>query len=205
MELDDLKDTWTQYDKKLTENLKLNEELLRKMNLNNSKREMQKPLIYELTGIAITFFAILWLVALSIKLIGEPKYSVPGFVSATVGVVYFIFGIIRANRFLNIDYYGSSVVRLQKDLALLNKLVLYLRKFELILIPVLVLLALPLLFKFIHNIDIYSNIKLFIIEIVLILGFGYPLTFWINKHLYDNKFKSAIQLLTELEKFEKEE
>ena len=50
MELDDLKNAWTQYDKKLAVNLKFNEDLLRKMNLNNSKKELQKPLIYELIG-----------------------------------------------------------------------------------------------------------------------------------------------------------
>lgn len=205
MELDDLKGAWAHYDKKLTENLKFNEELLRKMNLNNSKREMQKPLIYELIGIAVLFFMIIYVVAYSIRFIEEPKYSIPGFIAAIVGLVYLIFGIYRANRFLNVDYFCSSVLKLQMDITKLKKLVLRLRKYELLLIPILAIPLLPLLFKAIHNIDIYQNFRLLIIEIVLILGIGYPLTFWINKYLYDKKFKNTEKLLEELERFEKEE
>ncbi len=41
-------------------------------------------------------------------------------------------------------------------------------------------------------------------EVVVIIGVSYPATIWINKHLYDRKFKNAERLLEELEKFEKE-
>ena len=204
MELDDLKNAWTQYDKKLAESLKFNEDLLRKLNLNNSKKELQKPLIYELIGVAVIFILIVYVVVSSIRFIDEPKYCVPGFISAIIGMAFLMFAIIKANRFLSIDYYGSSVVKLQKDIAILNRLVLRLRKYELALFPLLILPILPLLFKAIHNIDIYHNIKLFTIEIILILGIGFPLTFWINKHLYDKKFKNTERFLQEIDKFESE-
>lgn len=204
MELDDLKNAWTQYDKKLAVNLKFNEDLLRKMNLNNSKKELQKPLIYELISVAVLFNLIVYVVFSSFRFIDEPKYCFPGFISAIIGMVFFMFAIIKANRFLSIDYYGSSVVKLQKDLAILNRLVLRFRKYELALFPLLILPILPLLFKAIHNIDIYHNIKLFTIEIILILGIGFPLTLWINKHLYDKKFKNTERFLQEIDKFESE-
>ena len=204
MELDDLKGAWEKYDKKLTENLKFNEELLRKMNLNNSKSEMQKPLIYEIVGVAVSFLLIVYVVGSSIRFINEPKYCIPGFVSAITGLILFIFAIIKTNKFLSIDYYGSSVLKLQKDITTLNKLVLQLRKFELILFPLLILPLLPILFKAIHNMDIYKNIKLFAIEIILILGIGFPLTLWINKHLYDEKVKNAERFLKEIDNFESE-
>lgn len=204
MELDDLKNAWTQYDKQLAESLKFNEDLLRKLNLNNSKKELQKPLIYELIGVAVIFILIVYVVVYSIRFIDEPKYCVPGFFSAIIGMAFLMFAIIKANRFLSIDYYGSSVVKLQKDIAILNRLVLRLRKYELALFPVLILPILPLLFKAIHNIDIYHNIKLFTIEIILILGIGFPLTLWINKHLYDKKFKNTERFLQEIDNFESE-
>jgi hypothetical protein len=119
-------------------------------------------------------------------------------------MAFLMFAIIKANRFLSVDYYGSSVVKLQKDIAILNRLVLRLRKYELALFPLLILAILPLLFKAIHNIDIYHNIKLFTIEMILILGIGFPLTFWINKHLYDKKFKNTERFLMEIDKFESE-
>ena len=43
MELEDLKKAWSEYDKKLSENLKTNNELLKKMNLNNAKSSMDTP------------------------------------------------------------------------------------------------------------------------------------------------------------------
>jgi len=204
MELDDLKSAWAQYDKKLAVNLKFNEELLRKMNLNTSKKEMQKPLLYELFNIASIFLGFVYVTASSIQFINEPKYCIPGFISALIGLAFIVFAIKKANKLLSIDYYGSSVVKLQKDIATLNRLVLKLRKYELVLFPLLILPLLPILFKAIHNIDIYQNLKLFSIEIILILGIGFPLTLWTNKHLYDKKFKNTERLLQEIEKFESE-
>jgi hypothetical protein len=204
MELDDLKNAWAQYNKNLAANLKFNEELLRKMNFNNSKKELEKPLIIELSSVATMFLLIVYVVASSIRFINEPKYCIPGFISASIGLVLLIFAVIKTNKFLSIDYYGSSVVKLQKDITLLNRLVLRLRKYELALFPLLVLPLLPLLFKAIHNINIYQNIKLFSIELILILSIGFPLTIWVNKHLYDKKFKNTERLLQEIEKFESE-
>jgi len=40
MELDILKEAWTTHNKKLDQNLKLNETLLRRLNLDNAKKEM---------------------------------------------------------------------------------------------------------------------------------------------------------------------
>ena len=54
MELDDIKNTWASYDEKLNKSLKLNEELLRKLNLDKSKREMKGPFYYETTSLIMT-------------------------------------------------------------------------------------------------------------------------------------------------------
>lgn len=204
MELDELKATWAQYDKKLSQNLKFNEELLRKMNLEKSRKELQKPLIYEISGVFISFIMVVYITAVSFRFIDEPKFAIPGFIATFVSLAYLVFAIMKINKFMSIDYYNSSVLKLQKEVTILNKLVLSLRKYELILFPLLVIPLLPILFKVIHNIDIYANLRLLIIEIVLMLGIGYPLLFWVNKHLYDKKFKNTEQFLKEIEEFEAE-
>jgi len=201
MELDDLKSAWAQYDKKLTQTLKFNEQLLRKMNLNDSKRELQKPLMYELSGVVGMVALIAVNLGFTIRLMDEPKYYIPGFFSVIIAIVYFVFAIIKANRFLTIDHYGSSVIKLQRDIAKLNRLVLRLRKYELIMIPLFIVPTLPLIFKGVYHIDIYSNIKLFSIAAILILGLGFPMTFWINKHMYDKKFQSSETLLKEIDNY----
>lgn len=204
MEIDELKAAWSQYDKKLTQNLRFNEEILRKMNLEKSKKELQKPLLYEISGVVIGFVCTVLLTSISIRFIGEPKYAIPGFLASFIGAAFTVFAIIKTNKFMNIDYYGSSVLKLQKDVALLNKLVLCMRKFELLLFPLLVIPAIIVLIKFMYNIDIYTNTQLFIIEVVLILVIGYPLLFWVNKQLYDKKFKNTELFLKEIKEFEAE-
>lgn len=204
MELDELKATWAQYDKKLSQNLKFNEELLRKMNLEKSRKELQKPLLYEISGVIIGFVFTVLLTAISMRFIDEPKFAVPGFLASFICLGYMVFAIIKTNKFISIDYYGSSVLKLQKDIAELNKLVLCLRKYELMMFPLFVIPALPILCKFLYDMDIYAKTGMIIFEIVLMLGVGYPLLFWINKHLYDKKFRNTEQFLKEIETFEAE-
>lgn len=204
MELDDLKNTWSQYDKKLSENLRLNEELLRKLNLNSSKREMQKILTYEFVSIVISVLTILFALFISLRLIDQLRFSIPGFIAACVTSIYLSLGVIRTKGLLNIDYYSSPVLKVQRDILTLKKKTLRFRKYELILIPLLVLPLLPLLFKVVYNIDIYQNIRILVFEVVVILGLAYPLTIWVYKYLYDKKFKNAENLLAELDRFENE-
>ncbi len=205
MELDELKSAWAQYDKKLAENLKLNERLLRKMNLDKIRQELQKPFLYEMVSIIITFLAIAFVTRFSIRLITEIQFSLTGLIAILVCIVYLIFAIMKANRFIKIDYYNSTVIKLQKDLSLLKTFILRLRKVELILIPLLVLTFLPIVSKAIHNINIIESSQLFVIAVALILGIGYPISFWINKNLYDKRIKDAELFLKEIENFEKEE
>lgn len=204
MELDDLKKSWIEYDKKLSENLKLNETLLRKINLNNSKKEFQKPLNLEIVNIVVAFLAVVWVLAISFKFIEQPKFSMPGLIAAMIGLVYLTFSIIKVNRFTKIDYYQKSVVNLQKDIAKLNQFVLKIRKVELILMPFLISMLFPILFKAVHNMDIYKKIWLFVFEIVFVAGIGLIVTIWINKKFVDKKMKNVDRLLDEIANFEKE-
>jgi hypothetical protein len=205
MELDELKQLWSQYDKKLNENLKFNEELLKKMNLNKAKQELQRPFICELITIVIIFLTIVFVTGFSIRLIEEIQFSLTGFSSVLLGIIYLIFSIMKANRFVKMDYYNSSIVKLQKDLLLLKIFILRLRKIEGIMLPFLIVLILPILFKAIHNINIFENIVPFIIKVCILLGISYPVGFWINKNLYDRKLRDAEMFLKEIDNFEKEE
>lgn len=205
MEIEDLKQAWSQYDKNLKENLKTNQELLRNMNLDKSKREMQKPLIYEIISVVILFLTVVFFFVFSLKFISEVKFSIPGFAGVLLGIVYLAFAIMKVNRFVKIEYYKSTIVTLQKDLNKLKALILRLRKFELYLLPLLIISILPIAFKAIHDIDIYRNVKLFLLEVAFIIGISYPVSFWINKHLYDNKIKDVNSFLNEIDNFEKED
>jgi hypothetical protein len=204
MELDEFKEIWSQYDKKLTKNLKFNEELLKKMNIYRTRKELQKPYITELISAGIMFLSIVFVTGFSMRLMDELQFSLPGFAGVLVGILYLIFSVMKVNRLTKIDYYNSSIVKLQKDLSLLKTFILRLRKIEFIILPLLVVTILPIAFKAIHNINIYGNLRLFIFEICFILGISYPVGFWINRNLYDKRIKDAEMFLKEIERFEKE-
>ena len=156
MELDDLKSAWAQYDKKLSKNLEINLELLKKINVNRSKLELQKPLMTEVTGVVSMFIMTGMFIALSFRFIDEPKFAIPGFISTGIALVYFVFAVIKMNKFLNIGYYGTSVTDLQKDIAEANRLVLKFRKYELFFSPT-ILISLPPIWKAVHHVDLIKT------------------------------------------------
>ena len=205
MELEDLKQAWSQYDQNLKENLKTNQELLRKMNLEKSKREMQKPLIIEIISVVISFLTVILFFGFSLRFISEVKFSIPGFTVTLLGIMYLTFAILKVNRFVKIEYYKSSIITLQKDLNKLNTLILRLRKIEVYLFPLFAISMFPILFKAMVDIDIYMNVKFFLLVVFFALGISYPVGFWITKYFYDNKIKDAKSFLDEINNFEKED
>jgi len=205
MELDELKKNWEKYDQKLNENLKFNEEIMKKLNLNSSKRELQKPLIYEIGNIIITFFIFLFAIASIMRLPYEIKYIIPAAITGIISILGFTVSVIKVNRFMDINYFQTPVLQLQKQVQSLNKMILRIRKFELVLILPLIAAILPLLFMMIHGIDLYQHIDMFLIEITVILAVSLPATVWINRQLYDKKFKNASDFLAELEAYDKED
>lgn len=202
MELEDLTQAWVKYDQKLSNNLRLNEELLRKINLNSSKKEMQKPLITEICNIAIITVVIILLFLALFRLRHEIIYMSHCIASILLAVPYFVFSAIKINRLTKIDYYDTSIIELQKNIATVKRLTFAFRKYELALIPFLLIAVQPVLFKLVHNINLYHNISLFVIEVVAALAIGYPLGIWLNKHLYDKKFKNVEKLLQDISNFE---
>ncbi len=204
MELDEFKKSWSEYDKKLDENLKLNEKLLRKMNFDKAKQEIQKPFVYEMFNIVIMIITIAFVTKYSFKFVEEIQFSLTGFSAAILGAIYLLLAILKANKFMKIDYYSSTVVKLQKDILLMKTAILRFRKIELFLLPIFIITILPILSMGINNINLFENLKLFSIEFGLILVIGYPVVFWLNRHLYDDKFKIAKLLLEETENYEKE-
>ncbi|MBN2667592.1 MAG: hypothetical protein JXR60_00055 [Bacteroidales bacterium] len=204
MELNDIKKTWAAYNETISDNIKLNEQLMRKMNMNSSKNEMQKILIYEVVGLIFSMFLIIMGFTYAFKFLNELRFSLPGFVAAITTVAYLIFGLIRTKAILNIDYFSAPVVAVQRAILELKKKTLFYRKFEIMLLPILISAIIPLLFKVVRDVDIYLEPKTLIIETAIFIGIALPATLWVNKYLYDKKFKNVESLLAELDQFEKE-
>ena len=204
MELDDFKTAWAKYDRKLTENLKLNEELLKKLNLDKSKREMSSPLNYEIGSAIITFLLVLFLGGATIRFASDLRYSIPGLIATLLTLFGFVSSLIKINAIAKIDFHNSSVIVLQKSINILKKKALLYRKIEYYVFPIYAISFAPIFLKAYKNIDIFSKSPVFYIWILLALIIYYPLAIWYYKIGYDAKLKNTSDFLNELNRFEKE-
>jgi len=206
MELDILKEAWTTHNKKLDQNLKLNETLLRRLNLDNAKKEMNKPLLMELVNTSFQFLVTCYVLILSFQMSEDSLFSIPGFISVLLAVGFMTMGIIRIKKMLNLDYDNTSIVTLQKKLAQTKVLVLKFRKIEYLMLPFYTITLAPILLKGLLDQDIYSMIQQTYMQVIVAIGIVVIvlLTLWSNKFYYDRKLKSDEQSLFELIKYEKD-
>jgi len=204
MELDDFKTAWAKYDRKLTENLKLNEELLKKLNLDKSKREMSSPLNYEIGSAIITFLLVLFLGGATIRFASDLRYSIPGLIATLLTLFGFVSSLIKINTITKIDFNNASVIALQKSINILKQKVLLYRKVEYYVFPIYAISFAPIFLKAYKNIDIFSKSHAFFIWILIALIIYYPLAIWYYKIGYDAKLKNTSDFLDELSRFEKE-
>lgn len=204
MELDDLKTTWALYDKKLIENLKFNEELLRKMNLEKSKREMNSPLTYEIISLAAGIIFLLYIASATVRFSTEFKFLLPGLITIFTFIVYLYLSFTKIRLLSNIDFYNSPVIELQKSINLFKQKYLLFKKYELYVFPVFAISVSPVLAKAMRDFDLYAHPYRFVIAIILSLILYYPLAIWFYKNLFDKKVRNTTTFLDELIRFEKE-
>lgn len=204
MELDDLKGAWAQYDKKLSENLKFNEVLFKKLNLDKSRREMSSPLNYEIGSVVISGVFLIFVTSWTIQFGKDWIYLISGILSILSFVTMLGFALVKVKLLSNIDYYNSPVIELQKALYRFKDKYFRLKRLEIILFPFYVIFLMPICAKGLRNFDLMSHPIRFIIAVVLAIGIGLPVALWIYKQMYEKKIKNTAYFLSELTKFEEE-
>src|ERR1035437_5877731 len=191
MELEELKSVWAQYDKKLTQNLKLNEELLRKMNLEKSKKEMNTPLFYEIISVIVGVIFLLFIASATIRYSYDLKFLLPGIITSIIIAIWVYNSISKIKLLTNIDYYYSPIVELQKSINTFKLKYQKSKKFELYSFPAFAIAAFPILGIAMRNCDIYEHPIRFIVGIVLALLLGYSGQIWLYKNLYEKKIRNT--------------
>ena len=206
METEEIKKIWAQYDKKLSENTRFNEQLLRDMKLEQSKNEMKTPLINEFFNLSVYFVATLYLVMSTIKYSNEIKFLIPGILASIFSLLLFGFSIHRFKLMTEIEYYNTPVLELQRSILRFKEKFLLYKKIEFIIFPLSLIPLWIILFKAVRNIDIYTNIlPSLIISAILGLILGYICMIWIYKHWYEKKIKNTMNFLEDIKKFEEKE
>lgn len=203
MEFDDLKRSWELYDKKLSESLKLNEELLRRSNLDRSKSEITPVYYTILGGAVIVFLFLFFLFGATISHVSQLKFLVSGIVSIFFFLLLFLLALLELKELSRLDHYNMSVVELQKGLAKFSKWYAMERKWAMCLFPLLFAAAFPITAISIKNWDILADPIRYIVYVLgaSLLCYVFSIKLYRN---FERKIKMAHQFLSELKEFEAE-
>ncbi|NOU60312.1 hypothetical protein [Marinifilum caeruleilacunae] len=203
MELDELKSLWEEQDKKLEANLKLNEDLLKKRNLDRSKGELQKPMIYEIFNSTMLVVLLIVFGSFIFKEKDNAYQLIAGLCSVLLSVMYLVFSMSKIAAFQKVDCYHLSVVQLQMRLEKLKRVILRYRKVELILTPLFIVVILPVFSKLLTGVDVFQKINSLVAPFVVGLLVAIPVMIYINRNLYDKKLENTRRFLAEIEELEK--
>lgn len=204
MELTQLKAEWNKHNSYLENQHKLNEELLKKVNLDNSRKELGLPYKAEIGAcIVLTICSLLFLPQV-VQLWDNPYYFLSGISCLAITIGGAIIASVKIKSFASIDLFGSSIVKLQSDLIKLRKTIYRLVKFELLGIPLL-FLGLPAAIKVLRNQELFEiNFLVIGITLATCLLVLIPFMIWMYKKLYSERIERAKHHLKEIEKFQSE-
>lgn len=204
MELEQLKADWNKHNSYLENQHKINEELLKKINLDSSRRELSLPYKAEIAALIVLVICTLFFLPRVYQLWDNTYYFLSGISGLILTIGGAIIASIKIRSFASIDLYGSSLVQLQEDLSELKSTVYKLRKFELSGMP-LVILFIPAAVKIVHNRDFF-DLNLVALGILLVVCFiiMIPAMLWMYKKLYGERIDRARHRLREIEKYQNE-
>jgi len=205
MDINEFKSAWLQHDRKLSENLSINEALLKKINLDRSRKELNKPLSYEVASFFLFILLIPVFIFLSVLYRSDNSMLISGILAVAALVLGLLLCIRKIRLFYQIDYYNQPVLQLQERLALLKSGILSARKIEVFfLLPILFFTALVLALQHIRGINLFGDISFFLPIVLPGLLVAWGGTVFINKYLYDKKLSNVEALLKELRNYQQE-
>lgn len=204
MELDELKGAWAQYDKKLSENLRLNEDLLRSINFEKFNHALKKPMSLELLNIFTQIFMIGLVLVYTIRLSNEILYLLMGLTGVLMCVISLIFSVVIVARLNKLFYHHISITNFQKEITNLRILIKRFRKIGYVIAAIMGITLIPLMLKATAGIDLFEKYSILIPAISLVLGIAYAIGIWINIFVYDKGIRDATNFLSIIDKFEKE-
>lgn len=202
MELDELKKIWQHYDESLQETRIMNEKIMRTMLHDKSRSQMSKILISEYLSIAVA--AIVFII-----------FLMNGWRVAGVLLPYIISLLFCAGSMVwsyrKIQYIGKTDIGnrpVTESLERLEKLRLMIVKEKLwffILTPILVMSLVPVLQKWLFNVNALDNLWDFIPRILIACAAILACSLWLYKKIYFKSISAIVQNLKEIESFKNED
>ena len=200
MELDELKNIWKEEDKHLNSKIKLDENLLIKMNMDNTTGEFNKILHLSLLGRNMALIYCLISIGMAILIIEEIEFSLPAIVGGLA-----MLGSFVSHLSIEKPNYMGSLVQLQKTICKFRIHTAAHAKYDMAIVVLWMLTFYPIFFRYIFNKSIYSDLKSLSI-LCLILVVVLTVIIALSRKMYkenDQKLKNAESYLAKLIEFEK--
>lgn len=196
MELLELQNIWNQYDKKISENIRLNKEILRKMLISKTEKRLNNIKVEVGIRLTLSFLLVPMILIFNIPIRTTADFYIG--LSLFTGMFVF-FGIYRIKHFLmfnKIDF-SRSVSLIRKEVNELKKYELKMSHVGLLLLPlgaisIFLLAKIPLL-----TLDTW--IPLSFIIIILTATYIYK-----TRYSYEERFRKLNQEIEEIAELEKE-
>jgi hypothetical protein len=134
MELDEIKAIWTQHEKILVDNTRINKELLKKLLIKNAEKRIDWLKIKTLAGLVLALFGIIFVAIPRIQFTLEPASVIGIVLFVSIAGVTYIWAI---KLYLLIERLSPDgpVTTVRKQLNLVEKQKLKIKKYGLILAP----------------------------------------------------------------------
>ena len=204
MNIEQLKDMWQQQEQQLASSLKLNATLLRKLNFDQAERKLRRLLQTERLNILGNLLFAAYLLAASTAVFPHWPFSVPGYLCAICCFLLAGFSIIRIRKIKRLDYIGSNILELQKQLADLVQTRLRLGKRELWVSILALVFMWPVVLYTGWSLNIYQHWTWLLIILAGVAVIVVPVAIW-HERSYRTSLEHSQQLLQEIADLEAED
>jgi len=196
MELFELQNIWNQYDKRISENIRLNKEILRKMLLTKTEKRLNRIKVEAGIRLIIPLLLLPTLLLFNIQF----RATIDFYIGVSLFTVLFILAcIFRIKFFLMADSFNfsSSISSVKKGINELEKYQFKMLRIALLILPF-GLISIFLIAK-IPFLTQDTLIPLSLMIIILTVSFIYK-----TKYSYEERFRKLNQEIEEIEELERE-
>jgi len=155
MNLDDLKDKWADYDRKLESSIRLNVSVLRQSVLRQVNSSLQRLFRFIVVELCINCAMVIWLGMFIGNHVGELKFIMPAIALDLFALSLVVFGVHQWVALGSVDY-SASIVVIQKKLELLRLYRIRATKWTLLLTPLIWIPLLIVTLKGLFGVNAYA-------------------------------------------------
>jgi len=199
-------DLWTDHGKQLETALKLNETLLRKMNLDQAVDGFKELLKVSVLGRNMAFVYFLISMLLGGTMINHPQYFLSLLLGGLGMLGSFAYHLKNTTKFTRLNVYEIPVIELQKAISEFRISSISAGRYDFGIVVLWLTTILPACLKLVTHVDVYGNHFYAGFYFLIIAGMAlvfYPLNLRTYYKMYGEKLSHAERLLAEIMAFKR--